>query len=181
MIENIQNQRYKGFDGLRAISILLVINSHLGFWGNFPPAIANRAIPVFAGNAGVNLFFVISGFLITSILLKEKSNFGFISIKKFMIRRALRLIPSFMLFIMVIGVLMSLGLIQSSIIAWLLSAAYLYNFVPFGPLYSSELVHTWSLAIEEQYYLIWPWVIAKINIKTLIRFTIGILTICFVF
>lgn len=52
----IQNGRYKGFDGLRGISILLVIVSHLGFWGNFPQYVVDRAIPVFAGMAGVNVF-----------------------------------------------------------------------------------------------------------------------------
>ena len=180
MMENIRNERYKGFDGLRGISILLVINSHLGFWGNFPAAISDRAIPVFAGIAGVNLFFVTSGFLITSILLKEKSKFGFISIRKFIIRRALRLIPAFMLFIMVIGVLMQLDLIQSSLIAWLLSAVYLYNFVPYGSIYTSELAHTWSLAIEEHYYLIWPWLIAKLNIKALLKVTISMIFICLI-
>lgn len=174
------NSRYKGFDGLRGISIILVIISHLGFWGNFPQEFSDRAIPVFAGIAGVNLFFVTSGFLITAILLKEKSVFGNISVRMFVIRRALRLMPAFLIYICVVGLLMSVGVLASSGVALLMSAIYLYNFVPFGAHYTSELAHTWSLAIEEHYYLAWPWFVAKLKIKFLIKVIVALLFVCFV-
>lgn len=180
VIKNTRNGRYEGFDGLRGISILLVIISHLGFWSNFPPDIAARVIPVLGANAGVNLFFVISGFLITAILLKEKCDYGSISVRLFIIRRVLRLMPAFLLFVVVIGLLMSSGLIQSSGLALLLSAFYLYNFVPYGHLYTSELAHTWSLAIEEHFYLIWPWLVAKFEMEALYKLAIKMLLICFV-
>lgn len=174
------NSRYKGFDGLRGISIILVIISHLGFWGNFPQYVVDRVIPVFAGMAGVNVFFVISGFLITALLLKERDNFGSVSVKLFAIRRALRLIPPFLVFIVVLGSLMLFEVIPSSGKALLLSVFYLYNFVPHGALYTNELAHTWSLAIEEHFYVVWPWFVAKLNINSLVNAVVGLVLLCLI-
>ncbi len=107
-----------------------------------------------SGDTGVQIFFTLSGFLITLILLFERKE-GRISLKKFYIRRFLRLIPPLILFYIFVLVLMNFGLIGSNYKGVLYSIFYVYNFVP-QEIYSGELAHTWSLSLEEQFYFSWP-------------------------
>jgi len=167
----------KGFDGLRAISIIFVILNHLGSYLLLPRTnfFQQRVWPLFAGGTGVNIFFVLSGFLITRILLTEMEVNGSISLKHFYIRRALRLLPALLIFYMIIAALMLGHLIQSSAPSFFYSFFYLYNFIPAG-LQVPELIHTWSLAVEEQFYLTWPLILTLINSKK--AFYIGVFLIC---
>jgi peptidoglycan/LPS O-acetylase OafA/YrhL len=171
----------KGFDGLRAISILFVVITHLGIFqlleeGSF---LKNNYL-LFSGTSGVMIFFVISGFLITTLLLKEKEKFGHINFKFFFIRRFMRLLPPLILFFIAIFVLMFTGQIKTDYIALLLSFFYVYNFVPYEFLVA-ELAHTWSLAVEEQFYLMWPFVIYRLKvIKKIMVFAITLIIVCFV-
>lgn len=149
----------KGFDGLRAISILMVLCTHLGLYDSWELTgwqfgLSNSI----SGAAGVNVFFTISGFLITTLLLNEKKRTGTIGYKNFIIRRFLRLLPTLLLFYAVILFLIITGSLDIKISALLISFCYAYNFVP-NRLYYSELGHTWSLAVEEQFYVFWPWVL----------------------
>lgn len=106
------------------------------------------------GAHGVDVFFVISGFLITSLLLKESSKTGTIALKGFYIRRVRRIIPAFVFFIAVVLVLRSLGIVRFENSTLLSAVTYTYNLVPslnshvFGPV--------WSLCVEEHFYLVWP-------------------------
>ena len=137
-------------DGLRGISILLVLGLH------FVP----RLFP--GGYFGVDIFFVLSGFLITSLLLQEWSTRNSINLKDFYIRRALRLGPALGVYLLALGAYAFIFLTRQSAhevytgILWTLS--YVSNWVmalkPNQPL--SILAITWSLAIEEQFYLMWP-------------------------
>lgn len=137
-------------DGLRGISILLVYLHHLYY-------------PLMPGGfLGVDIFFVLSGFLITSLLVEEWSRKGSISLKDFYIRRALRLMPALLFLILIIGGLAlafpsSRRAIETYQGIWL-TLSYASNWLYAFGYYSANnpLGITWSLAIEEQFYLTWP-------------------------
>ncbi len=170
----------KGFDGLRAFSIILVVFTHLGFWSSIS---ANEFILILVsilnGSTGVYIFFSISGFLITTILLKEKEKKGFVTIKNFYIRRFLRLLPAIIIFYFVLEMIMILGYLPLNNIAMLFSISYLYNFVP-AKFYIGELGHTWSLGVEEQFYILWPFIIHFFSKNTVIIISSILLLSCLV-
>lgn len=145
--------RVPTLDGLRALSILLVLLGHMSGTRNFP------TVPLFGlyANFGVRVFFIISGFLITSLLLKEMGKTGRISLKDFYTRRVLRIFPAFYTFLLVIGVLSLGAIIQLRPHDLLFALTYLMNF-HFD--HSWHVAHLWSLAVEEQFYLLWPAVVA---------------------
>jgi peptidoglycan/LPS O-acetylase OafA/YrhL len=161
----------KGFDGLRAFSIILVLLSHLNIRQQLPEYqfFQERFWRLISGETGVLIFFNLSGFLITLILLQEKMNSGKIHFKLFFIKRFLRLLPPFLLFSFSVLVLKAYHYLDYSTEGFLFSFFYLYNYVPTA-YYHNELVHTWSLAVEEQFYLIWPFVIQYFTLKKIISF-----------
>lgn len=172
----------KGFDGLRGISILFVLLSHLGIHNGFMnnSFYKNRVFDLFSGSAGVNVFFVLSGFLITRILLNEKEKTGKIAVIKFIKKRALRLYPVLILFIGSAAILMQMGLIPGSRFGLFYSVVYLYNFIP-NAYYTSELGHMWSLAVEEQFYLFWPFLVLLIDKRRLPYFVIFFIALSLLF
>ena len=132
-------------DGLRALAIISVVAYHA-----YPDAVPG-------GYIGVEIFFVLSGFLITRLLLDERAATGTISLRGFYARRARRLLPA-------VAVLASAYAVAAIVVgvprAWMSLASvglYFSNWVNAGgtPL-ASGLTHMWSLAIEEQFYLLWP-------------------------
>ena len=143
-------------DGLRALAVGAVIAYHLGYpWAQ-------------GGFLGVDAFFVLSGFLITSLLLAERSDTGRVSLKAFWSRRARRLLPA--LFIMLTAVCiyaaytippLQLGTLRGDAFASLFYFAN-WHFIAADQSYFAQffaplpLTHLWSLAIEEQFYLLWP-------------------------
>lgn len=147
--------RFAGLDGLRAIAVTLVVVYHL-----FPPGL----LP--GGFVGVDVFFVISGFLITSLLLREHHATGRIALGRFWQRRARRLLPALALVVAVCSTLawMVGGDVLVRLGAQVLGAAtFSYNWVSVagGEAYftasAPELFRNfWSLAVEEQFYLLWP-------------------------
>ena len=147
----------RGFDGLRAISIIFVLLNHLGIRRFLPQTsfFLDRAWLLMSGVTGVNIFFAISGYLITTLLLREKEATGRIAIGKFYARRFLRLAPPLLLFYVVIIILMLTHVLPAAPVGLVFAMAYLYNFVP-NRFYTGELGHTWSLGVEEQFYLLWP-------------------------
>ena len=131
-------------DGLRAIAVFLVIFYHFGF----------EAVP---GGLGVLMFFVISGFLITWLLLKEWDKRGTVSLTKFYARRALRIFPAFYGY--AILCLIPLLALRKAVnwpqtVAALLYVNNYYQAITGDP--GTAFSHTWSLGIEEQFYFIWP-------------------------
>ena len=166
----------KGFDTLRAFSILLVIITHLGFHDYF---IGNtfrkdRLWPLISGLTGVQIFFSLSGFLITHLLVKEKLGIGRIDFKKFYVRRFLRLLPPLLVFYFIYLVSVYWNYIPLNIHGLIFSFFYVYNFIP-NSFYSGELGHMWSLAVEEQYYIIWPFIIGLISCFKKGLYIIGLL------
>jgi peptidoglycan/LPS O-acetylase OafA/YrhL len=105
---------------------------------------------------GVSVFFVISGFLITGLLLKEREKSGTISLPRFYLRRAFRIFPPFYFYLAVMVGLVLLGVLQVPLRGFFFAAIYGTDYY-FGPgSGSAALQHTWSLSVEEQFYLLWP-------------------------
>ena len=143
-------------EGLRAVAVLLVVLSHAG-------------VPLLAGGfVGVDVFFVISGFLITTLLLREAEQTGRISVPRFYARRAVRLLPAAALVLLVtlLGARLFLPMVRLGEYARdaVAAAGYAANlrFAQVGTDYlsadqsPSPFQHFWSLAVEEQFYLVWP-------------------------
>lgn len=169
----------KGFDTLRGISIIFVLITHLGLYHLLPENsyIRQRVWLLMSGTTGVQIFFTLSGFLITKILLHELNEHNRINFLHFYVRRFLRLLPPLIVFYIITATLMHQGMIESTRFGFLLSFFYLYNFVP-NTHYTSELGHTWSLALEEQYYLLWPFVISYFKKKTAFILILILLLTC---
>jgi peptidoglycan/LPS O-acetylase OafA/YrhL len=142
-------KRIPSLDGLRALSISLVVVGHLAHAGHAPRFLTQYA------NLGVRIFFVISGYLITSLLVGEYERTGTISLRDFYVRRAYRIFPAALCFILVVVVLYWHTLRWYDIGAALL---YLVNFDPVCPW---VIGHLWSLSVEEQFYFLWPSVLKK--------------------
>lgn len=172
-------QYIKGFDGLRAISILLVIFTHLGLYNQLPSdSFIKQNFNLFSGTTGVMIFFTISGFLISLLLLHEKKKRGVIHLKYFYIRRFLRLLPPLLILVIGVFLLMYLGYLPERYKALLWSLFYMYNFVPIG-LYTGELGHTWSLGVEEQFYLLWPFVLIWLKkYKRIFLLSVSLILLC---
>jgi peptidoglycan/LPS O-acetylase OafA/YrhL len=136
-------------DGIRAIAVFLVILFHIGL------ARQSSFVP---GPLGVLAFFVLSGFLITWLLLKEDDRYGSISLKGFYRRRALRIFPAFYVFwVIAVG----LGFLSHGRVLYgsqaVFSFFYVSNyFLALSHSAHTYMVHTWSLSAEEQFYLLWP-------------------------
>lgn len=130
-------------DGLRGVAVLLVLAQHAG-------------LPYFSqgGTVGVTLFFVLSGFLITSILRDERAATGRIDFRAFYLRRVRRLLPA--LALLLIGVTAYLLATGQSLVPVVLTAGYASNLAGASGLNLGNLVHTWTLSLEEQFYLLWP-------------------------
>jgi peptidoglycan/LPS O-acetylase OafA/YrhL len=142
-------------DGMRALSILLVVVAHSSQNLSRCIRIPLGAYLLFA-HTGVSVFFVISGFLITSLLLKELDATGTIALKRFYLRRAFRIFPAFYLYLGTIFILTLLGAFRTPLAAFFFAATYTSNYYlgPGGAFVG--LQHIWSLCVEEQFYLLWP-------------------------
>jgi peptidoglycan/LPS O-acetylase OafA/YrhL len=152
-IRSIQPPRertFHGLDGLRAGSVILVIGYHT--W--------NSSFP--GGFVGVDLFFVISGFLISALLLEEWYRWQSLSLFQFYVRRALRLFPALAV-VLLVALIWSFGIAPPSLgagtrVGILASLEYVTNWMTaIHPGWTGGAVsHTWSLAEEEQFYVVWP-------------------------
>lgn len=162
--------RNPAIDGLRAVSILLVIYSHVlqtYHWTQLVPFVW-RLMP---GATGVSVFFVVSGYLITTLLLKERAARGRISLRGFYCRRFFRIVPAFMVYVSAMAVLNLMGIIQMPWPNFWAALLYVTNYVPV----QWPLLHTWSLSVEEQFYLLFPLLLIHIKRLTLLRVLLGTL------
>jgi peptidoglycan/LPS O-acetylase OafA/YrhL len=154
-----KRQRYlPGLDGLRALAVLAVIAYHLQL--GWAPG----------GMLGVAVFFTLSGYLITDLLLQRWAGTGSLKLAEFWRHRARRLLPALFLMLAVVTVWVSLlnppqlaalrdaeAAAAGYVSNWWLIAQHSSYFARFGP--PTPLGHLWSLAVEEQFYLIWPWLL----------------------
>jgi peptidoglycan/LPS O-acetylase OafA/YrhL len=133
-------------DSLRGLAILLVVASH-AFWRDFR----------MGGPVGVAVFFALSGFLITGLLLGEQARRGRISLTGFYARRARRLLPALFVFLLaMIGLGVLLGPAFATWRDALPTLFYVQNFAHMTPMLTNSLGHTWSLSVEEQFYIVFP-------------------------
>lgn len=147
-------QRIKGFDGLRGLAVLFVIISHSILWPHL--GIENPKIKILMnGHTGVSIFFVLSGFLITLLLIKEKEATGSIDLVSFIKRRALRIFPLYYLALFLLMYMDYTGNSRINNCAYPYVFAYLANFIPRSCDHQT-ISHFWSLSVEEHFYLIWP-------------------------
>jgi peptidoglycan/LPS O-acetylase OafA/YrhL len=155
-------------DGLRALAVALVLADHGGIPG------------VDGGFLGVDIFFVLSGFLITSLLLDELGRTGRIDLAGFWIRRARRLLPALVLMVLTVAVGRQLfpaeavaRLRDDAIAAFFWAANWMFvvqktdYFAQGAP--PSPLQHAWSLGVEEQYYILWPLVLIAVAVALAVR------------
>ena len=143
------NGRIPSLDGIRAVSITLVLIAHVGGTG----VVINKHVEDLVGDLGVRTFFVLSGFLITTLLDREQRTRGHISLREFYIRRTLRIFPAFYAYAFVVALLSALGVI--ALLPGDLGCAVSYS-TNFHALRSWWTGHLWSLSVEEQFYVIWP-------------------------
>ena len=139
----------RGFDGIRAIAVGMVLVSHAGY---------GELIP---GGFGVTVFFAISGYLITTILLRELASTQSIDLKSFYLRRILRLYPELLALIALCGLLSSYMGVHGTIWEWLAPPLYFMNYYyVYGAHYNlSETIpwrNLWSLPVEEHFYMVFP-------------------------
>lgn len=148
--------RVAGLDGVRGVAVILVVFSHAG-------------VPLFGagGIEGVTTFFTLSGFLITGLLLKEHRVTGRLDLPAFWGRRALRLLPALFTFVGVTGLFFWVagwgG--RAAVIAWSRPVLLYYGniaMIEHGQSALGPFRHTWSLAVEEQFYLVWPLVLTPV-------------------
>jgi peptidoglycan/LPS O-acetylase OafA/YrhL len=154
-----------GLDGIRGISVILIMLFHsFVLWGAF----YGRVVP--GAYVTVNMFFVLSGFLITSLLLTEHERKGKVSFGSFYQRRALRLLPALVFLLLVFTAYVMIkhrNVISEELAAVGWISIYMSNWAQWSgrmnELYTSlSLGHTWTLAVEEQFYLLWPLLIVLV-------------------
>ncbi len=158
-----------GLDGLRGVSIALVLVGHLSLSAGARGGLATLAS---VSPLGVTMFFVLSGFLITRLLMRERTIAGRISLPRFFARRALRIVPASYFYIAFIALLAALGVVTLR-----------RNDLPCALLYVMDfhhdrawsLGHFWSLSVEEQFYLVWPPILALVSARAATAAALGLL------
>ena len=139
----LSRKHLPALDGLRMIAVALVILYHAG-WGEIP------------ADLGVCVFFVLSGFLITWLLMKEREKTGSVGLGAFYVRRAFRLLPAYYAYL---AVAFALYFRHPGARTDIIAPALLYYTNYFNATHNhpaTPISHTWSLAVEEQFYLLWP-------------------------
>jgi peptidoglycan/LPS O-acetylase OafA/YrhL len=170
----VRHHRLPGLDGLRALAVLMVVFHHLcsqGALGRWP----GLQVMLQQGSFGVQIFFVLSGFLITWLLLKEESRSGTIDIARFYFRRSLRILPPAFFYLAVILILTVAGVLAVGTRDLVYSALFIRNAYGVGG--SPEVSHYWSLAVEEQFYLTWPFLLLVLRGRTRLLVTAALIVL----
>jgi peptidoglycan/LPS O-acetylase OafA/YrhL len=156
----VSRSRIGTLDGIRGIAILLVILGHLAQNSPLEPETRRWCMAFANSSAGVRLFFVLSGYLITQLLLEEQTATGRIALGKFYARRALRIFPAFYAYLAGLAILslwMPTGLTWGGFFS---AAGFVWNYhflwLNVSPEGTWNLGHLWTLALEQQFYLLWP-------------------------
>ena len=172
-----QLNRVASLDGVRALAALLVMGFHfIGQFGGHSPAWVRQASVV--GQTGVDLFFVLSGYLITRILLDTAGAKGYY--RAFYGRRVLRIFPLYFVFLVIYFFVLPgvLGRETPDFMTQVWSWFFLENVgQTFPSLGSLGSVHYWSLAVEEHFYLVWPFIVASVTRRSLLRIVVAVLVL----
>lgn len=182
-MKNSKSIYFPGLNGIRAMAACMVIFAHtsnrMGKFGLSP--IAREDIASHA----VTIFFTLSGFLITYLLLAEKEKTGTIDIKKFYLRRILRIWPLYYVYLLIVIVVSGFEVNWAIFFYFLIipnlrnSFNGLFNIAPGSNTLTSMIGHYWSLGVEEQFYSFWPWIVknGKYFLKVLILLPIAYVVI----
>ena len=174
-----QSNRIPSLDGIRAIAIFFVLICHYGAGViNHPFSIH---VLIWLGHLGVDIFFVVSGYLITYLLRREIEKFGNIDFRGFYLRRAIRIFPAFYLFLGFICFLTLFGILKLSFLDITSAGIFLQNYsflwihtpgkdIPF-------IQHIWSLSLEEQFYLFWPLTFVSFGRMNALWLSIGLIVL----
>jgi peptidoglycan/LPS O-acetylase OafA/YrhL len=165
--------RIPALDGLRALAVGLVLLSHAHVAPGFPTRRFVRASDRL-GSAGVDVFFVLSGFLITTLLCREYARTERISLRAFYARRVLRIVPAYVCFLLFVAVLAFSARADITTPDWVAAGTYTMNFRP-APAW--ELGHIWSLSIEEHFYVLWPPLFALLPRRYAVGALVGVLVL----
>ncbi len=147
-----EKREIPSLDGLRALSISLVIFSHCAH--ALPLQLRSVIGFQILGQHSVDIFFVISGFLITHLLLKELERTGGIDLRRFFLRRFFRIFPAFYVFMAAVALLWAARVVSLNAHSFLCASTYTLNYCRNIPGWTVS--HCWSLSLEEQFYLLWP-------------------------
>lgn len=150
--------RLPSLDGLRAVAIGLVLLAHFSVDGSLLRGVSARFD---LGNLGVRIFFVLSGFLITSLLLAEHAREGRIDLPRFFLRRSLRIMPAYVVYVVAMIAAAAAGAVVLTGRDIVHALTYTTNYI----VPSWVMGHTWSLAVEEQFYLVWPLLLAFAGLR----------------
>lgn len=161
---------------LRFFGALSVIFLHLGSKNYFKEMGLQNYHVLFSGNTGVQLFYVLSGFLITSLAIKEYQITNNFSFKDFFFRRALRLFPLYYLAILIVLILQIFSLTKVHPISYIFATTYMYNFIP-RPFYHGLLGSFHTLATEEHFYLFFAILLAFLVKKGELWVKVGLPTL----
>lgn len=169
LAQRLAQKKIPSLDGLRAVAVILVILNHL-------------QVAYVPDGRGVLTFFVLSGFLITWILLNESSRYGDVSIHNFYVRRILRIFPAFYVFwIFHFSIFLAThhSPAISSLKDYFSAFFYVSNYRRAVSPHHHYLAHTWALSIEEQFYLLWPWLFVAFHkdLRRLSRILIAIIAV----
>lgn len=158
---DVSRSRIVALDGLRSVAVALVMAGH-GV-DAYAPSHADSLwfAPLVNASLGVHLFFVLSGFLITSLLIHEQASCGGIDWRAFILRRSLRIWPALYAYLLVMLLLTWFGVLQMSSGQFLAAATFTWNYASLWLKHGTSqgswfLGHLWTLALEQQFYLIWP-------------------------
>ena len=179
-IEVNSKRSIPSLDGLRAISIAIVVLSHIPYGGVTNPDRFFFGLIQGSGNVGVRIFFVISGFLITSLLINEHEQENRINLARFYFRRSLRIFLPYYAYLAICLVLAYFGFIAKQ------HATTFYSSLPYAAMYIVNykrklglvVGHVWSLSVEEQFYLLWPGIVALFGILKCRRFAVAAILLC---
>ncbi len=161
MTQSPAKDRVGTLDGIRGVAILMVVAGHsVENYSPMGPGL-RRWLTVFSNpNGGVRLFFVLSGYLITQLLLQEFARSGSIRLGRFYARRALRIFPAFYAYLIVVAVVSFWSPGGVNLRTWLAAATFTWNYAHEWIALPQEgvwrLGHLWTLAVEQQFYLFWP-------------------------
>jgi peptidoglycan/LPS O-acetylase OafA/YrhL len=168
--------RLASLDGWRAIFIAVVLSSHFGPLDTLTAGSLWLNGLLHDGELAVRCFFVLSGFLITGLLISEANQAGTINVIGFLYRRALRLLPVYFIFLGTLFAAQLAGYLDIASDRWISAVTFTANF-RLG-LADWPLFHLWSLSIEQQFYLAWPFVLIALKpwqrLRAMAMFTIGV-------
>jgi peptidoglycan/LPS O-acetylase OafA/YrhL len=158
-------ERIGALDGWRGVAILLVLIDHAGELSH--SSLIHKVTRV--GATGVGIFFALSGFLITSLLVSEKAKTGRILLARFYVRRIFRIVPSVLVFLLTLLCLRYFGFLQVTNLQVSSSLLLFRNYIRSDWGTGWYTAHFWSLMVEEHFYLVWPllYIFTRANVKIL--------------